>query len=243
MNSNKSPICVNDLQTTLLSSQGIISFFNPPLMASKGEQNLLQAPCFIGLHDDDNNNNIKKKHAIAKHEDHNWMIMHHEDAYTNISSSSSSSIGDSSISNSHGSTSSSSDLVDDASSSSPSSSNSSSNSNNGPLFEFSDLMAQLPIKRGLSKFFQGKSQSFTSLSRVKSIEDLAKKESPYRKKMKTCKSYAGGLDSHKSYVLDPKATISKKSSRSSFSSLSFPGRRISFLANSRPPPAPVQKHF
>ncbi|XP_031255771.1 lisH domain-containing protein C1711.05-like [Pistacia vera] len=242
MNSNKSPICVNDLQKTLLSSQGIISFFDAPLMASKGEQNLLQAPCFIGLHDDDNNNN-KKKHAIAKQEDHNWMIMHrddddHEDAYTNMSSSSSSSsLGDSSITNSHGSTSSS-DLVDDASSS-----NSSSNSNNGPLFEFSDLMAQLPIKRGLSKFFQGKSQSFTSLSRVKSIEDLAKKESPYRKKMKTCKSYAGGLDSHKSYVLDPKATISKKSSRSSYSSLSFPGRRISFLANSRPPPAPVQKHF
>ncbi|KAL6585094.1 hypothetical protein OROMI_004383 [Orobanche minor] len=32
--------------------------------------------------------------------------------------------------------------------------------------------------RGLSKFYQGKSESFTSLSRVGSIEDLAKKATP-----------------------------------------------------------------
>lgn len=97
-------------------------------------------------------------------------------------------------------------------------------------------------RRGLSNFFRGKSQSFTSLSRLKSIEDLAKKESPYRKKMKACKSYGGGLDGYKSYTLEPKATISKKSSRSSFSS-SFPGKRSTFLASGRPPPAPVQKNF
>ncbi|KAK9149367.1 hypothetical protein Scep_008124 [Stephania cephalantha] len=94
------------------------------------------------------------------------------------------------------STSSSSELVEDASSSTtwP--------SPKGPLYELSELMAHLPIKRGLSKHFQGKSQSFTSLCNVRSLEDLAKKECPLRKKMKSCKSYGGGLDG--------KRTISKK---------------------------------
>ncbi|KAK1358345.1 Oxidative stress 3 [Heracleum sosnowskyi] len=78
------------------------------------------------------------------------------------------------------------DTEDDASSSPPNSS--------GSLFDLSDLIPQLPIKKGLSKFYQGKSQSYTNLSRVKSIEDLPKKESPYntkRKFMKSSKSYGG----------------------------------------------------
>ncbi|KAJ8511973.1 hypothetical protein OPV22_002407 [Ensete ventricosum] len=36
----------------------------------------------------------------------------------------------------------------------------------GPLFEMSSLISLLPIKRGLSKHFDGKSQSFTSLGKV-----------------------------------------------------------------------------
>ncbi|XP_074559893.1 uncharacterized protein LOC141815928 [Curcuma longa] len=63
---------------------------------------------------------------------------------------------------------------------------------NGPLFELPTLVEQLPIKiRGLSKYYQGKSQSFTSLSVVRSLEDLPKKQSPYKRKtmMKTCDSY------------------------------------------------------
>ncbi|KAM7257140.1 hypothetical protein ACFE04_012881 [Oxalis oulophora] len=71
------------------------------------------------------------------------------------------------------------DLLDDASS-------------NGPLYQLSEaLMTHLPIKRGLSKYYQGKSQSFTSLESVKSIEDLAKKAmvtttSRRKNKMKSC---------------------------------------------------------
>ncbi|XP_050215699.1 protein OXIDATIVE STRESS 3-like [Mercurialis annua] len=102
------------------------------------------------------------------------------------------------------------DLVEDASSSSSASSpSSSSQANDGPLYELSELMAQLPIKRGLSKFYKGKSQSYTSLASVKSIEDLAKKVNPYnnRSKLKSCKSFAV-LDSNRSF--GPKATISKK---------------------------------
>ena len=68
-------------------------------------------------------------------------------------------------------------------------------------------------RRGLSKFYHGKSESFTSLARVISIEDLPKKlKNPYNKmrKMKgSSKSYGGGLDNYKSYTL-PKSTISKK---------------------------------
>ncbi|KAJ4708555.1 Oxidative stress 3 [Melia azedarach] len=131
----------------------------------------------------------------------------------------------------------SSDLVEDASSSS--STSCSSSSSNGPLYELSELMAQLPIKRGLSKFYQGKSQSFTSLTHVKNIEDLAKKKgTKYRMKMKSCKSYGGGLDSgHKLY--SPKATISKKSSIARGSFLSSLGKTSSLVSGCRP----VQKNF
>ncbi|XVF49091.1 hypothetical protein PTKIN_Ptkin03bG0240700 [Pterospermum kingtungense] len=98
-----------------------------------------------------------------------------------------------------------SDLVDDDATSS-----------NGPLCELSQLVAQLPIRRGLSKHYQGKSQSFTSLASVRSVEDLPKKVIPLynnRGKMRSCKRW--GLDgdhnqnsNNKSY--SPKATISKK---------------------------------
>ncbi|GMH16514.1 hypothetical protein Nepgr_018355 [Nepenthes gracilis] len=109
------------------------------------------------------------------------------------------------------------DLMEDATSptSSCSSSSSSSPSVKGPLYELSELMAQLPIKRSLSKYYMGKSQSFTALANVKSIEDLVKKENPCRKRMKLSNSCGGGLDGHK--FRTPKATIKKKSSsRSSF---------------------------
>ncbi|KAM0974765.1 protein OXIDATIVE STRESS 3-like [Malus sylvestris] len=104
--------------------------------------------------------------------------------------------------------SSSSDLVEDASSNS-----STSSSSNGPLYELSDLMMHLPIKRGLSKCYEGKSQSFTTLASVTSLEDLAKRVAPCRKRIKACKSFGGGFDGHKSPYLSPKANISKKASR------------------------------
>ncbi|KAL4367879.1 hypothetical protein GQ457_05G025200 [Hibiscus cannabinus] len=107
-----------------------------------------------------------------------------------------------------------SDMVDDASSSSSTCTNS-----NGPLYELSQLMAQLPIKRRLSKYFQGKSQSFTCMSGVRSIQQFAKKEGHYERKMKA-------------YTL-PRRTISKKVSRNSTpAALCF--------ASCKPPLFPVQ---
>ncbi|OVA12471.1 hypothetical protein BVC80_1791g39 [Macleaya cordata] len=128
------------------------------------------------------------------------------------------------------------DLEEDASSSNMSSSSSSSLSSlNGPLYELSDLMAHLPIKRGLSKHFDGKSQSFTSLSNVSCIQDLAKRGTHFGKKIKTCKSYGGGLDIHK--------TISKKSSSSRGSFGSSLGKRISSIGSPRPSSIPAKRAF
>uniref|UniRef100_A0A803QTS2 Uncharacterized protein n=1 Tax=Cannabis sativa TaxID=3483 RepID=A0A803QTS2_CANSA len=78
-------------------------------------------------------------------------------------------------------------------------------------FDFGVLNVFLYMcRRGLSKYYQGKSQSFTSLANAVNVEDLPKKVSPYRRKMmmKSCKSYGGGLDSKLHY---PKGLISKKS--------------------------------
>ncbi|CAK9174546.1 unnamed protein product [Ilex paraguariensis] len=170
-----------------------------------------------------------------KEEEDNWEIMEgddNSDTTNHMISSLNFAIEDPTTSDE---SSSSLDMADDASSSSSPSSSSSSPSS-GPLYDLSELMTQLPIKRGLSKYYQGKSQSYACLSRVKSIEDLAKKEVPYRRKMKSCKSYAGGLDAYKSYTL-PKPIISKKASKSSLPS-SFPSRRGSFSGSCRPPLIP-----
>lgn len=138
----------------------------------------------------------------------------------------------------------SSDLTEDASSSNSSLSSSfqppslNDQFHEGPLFGMSDLISDLPIKRSLSKFFEGKSQSFTSLSNALNIEDLVKPERPYNKRLKCCKSYAGGLDRQKS--LSPKhptkgAIMKKAASKGSFGSLGLKKRSFSGLKLSMPP--------
>ncbi|KAG6425891.1 hypothetical protein SASPL_110099 [Salvia splendens] len=139
------------------------------------------------------------------------------------SETSSSSIGEDSDASNGSSSITSSDTVDDASSSSS-------------LCDLSEIMDQLPIKRGLSQFYQGKSESFTSLSRVTSIEDLMKKSAttPSRRNLKASKSCGNGLHSYKMYTL-PKAVIAKKSSRGVSSLSSFPSKRGGVVINSKPP--------
>ncbi|KAK7245476.1 hypothetical protein RIF29_40322 [Crotalaria pallida] len=128
--------------------------------------------------------------------------------------------------------SSSSDLTDQDEATSSLSTSPSSSHSNGPLYELSDLMNHLPIKRGLSMFYQGKAQSFTSLARVESIEDLPKKCTRQRKRMKTCNSYGGGLDNSHRISLTPKAKISKKASGGS-NFASALSKRGSFIGGSR----------
>lgn len=91
-------------------------------------------------------------------------------------------------------------------------------------------------RRGLSKFYKGKSESFTSLARVTSIEDLVKKATPYRRNLKPSRSCGTGLHSYKQYTL-PKAIISKKATKG-VSLSSFPSKRGSFM-NTKPPLTPL----
>uniref|UniRef100_A0A2P2P5Q7 Uncharacterized protein MANES_16G107900 n=1 Tax=Rhizophora mucronata TaxID=61149 RepID=A0A2P2P5Q7_RHIMU len=156
---------------------------------------------------------MEKKHPKeAQH--HHWGGMEDDDVDGDYESTS---IEFSSVEDSTNSiaSSSSSDLVEDASFLPTSSSSSTLVSRaNGPLYDLLDLLAQLPMKRDLSKFYQGKSQSYTSLASVNSIEDLPKKGTPYRSKMRLCKSYDGGMDGH-NRLYGPRPTICKMVSRGS----------------------------
>ncbi|KAF6163069.1 hypothetical protein GIB67_001397 [Kingdonia uniflora] len=58
-------------------------------------------------------------------------------------------------------------------------------------FDMSELKANLPLKRGLSKCYSGKSRSFTCMADVKSVEDLKKQENPDAKKRKKHKDRQG----------------------------------------------------
>ncbi|CAN4116690.1 unnamed protein product [Withania somnifera] len=114
----------------------------------------------------------------------------------------------------------------------------------GAFKNMSTLLQELPFKRGLSKHYNGKSQSFTSLSNVRSLEDMAKPENPYNKKLKSCKSYGVFLEGFKSDNLQSHVIRSSSSSRlgskrGSCSSLRAK-RNGSFLGNnsSRPPVPP-----
>ncbi|CAJ2640619.1 unnamed protein product [Trifolium pratense] len=113
-----------------------------------------------------------------------------------------------------------------------------------PLNNMSSLFQQLPIKRGLSKFYQGKSQSFTSLTNVKSLEDLVKPESPYNKKLKSCKSYGGFYENQDSISnsamskFGSKKGVHSASSRGSCSSLNARKGSNSNFMGTRPPVHP-----
>ncbi|XP_015077959.1 uncharacterized protein LOC107021764 [Solanum pennellii] len=154
-------------------------------------------------------NNLEDKNCSS------WMINEGDN-----DSPSSSSIGESSSTISSLNCNSSLDTMDDASS-------------DGALSDLSTLMAQLPIKKGLSEYYDGKSESFTCLGRVTSLEDLPKKENRCNRKMK--KSL------YKSYTL-PKTIMFKKASRSSFLSSCYASKRPnSSISRSRPPLIPVQR--
>lgn len=93
----------------------------------------------------------------------------------------------------------------------------------GPLDTMNALEEVLPVKRGISNFYSGKSKSFTSLadaSIATSIKDLAKPENPYTKKRKNLlahsQSHSNFLDKSHNYILtNTGAWISKRPANSS----------------------------
>ncbi|KAL6851614.1 hypothetical protein ACP4OV_020178 [Aristida adscensionis] len=68
--------------------------------------------------------------------------------------------------------------------------------NSDSIYDMSSMASQLPAKKkGLSRYYEGRSQSFACMSEVRSLEDLRKKDNPYKQKIKSCKSYVamGGM--------------------------------------------------
>ncbi|RLN28069.1 uncharacterized protein C2845_PM05G31660 [Panicum miliaceum] len=67
--------------------------------------------------------------------------------------------------------------------------------NSDSIYDMTSMMSQLPPKKGLSRYYEGKSQSFACMSEVRCLEDLRKEDSPYKQKVKSCKSYValGGM--------------------------------------------------
>ena len=103
-------------------------------------------------------------------------------------------------------------------------------------------------RRGLSKHYEGKSQSFTSLANVRSLEDLAK-SNPYNKRIKYCRSYEEGSAMAETQELKcgpnaPSKPTSKKgalkssNSKKSYSSLTAKRVNVNGFMNSRPPMPP-----
>ncbi|KAG8039372.1 hypothetical protein GUJ93_ZPchr0030g33470 [Zizania palustris] len=108
----------------------------------------------------------------------------------------------------------------------------------GPLYELAaPLLAQLPVRTGLSKYYQGKSQSFTSLYHARCVEDLAKKTTPYITRMKMHRGHgavvgtAGRPPSNSRHAPEPcRKTIAKKTTpRCSSDTLLSRARRTSLL--------------
>ncbi|KAK1288498.1 hypothetical protein QJS10_CPB19g01894 [Acorus calamus] len=93
----------------------------------------------------------------------------------------------------------------------------------GPLDTMDALEESLPIRRSISKFYCGKSKSFTSLadasSSSSSTKDLAKPENPFNRKRKIFLSCANISDLHRNIHINPfKGGLSKRPMNSSRSS-------------------------
>lgn len=92
----------------------------------------------------------------------------------------------------------------------------------GPLDCLDALEEVLPIKRGISSFYSGKSKSFTSLADISSssVKDIAKKEDAYTRKRKNLLAHSTYWD--KSRILENTSSgMSKRLANSSRSSLAL----------------------
>ncbi|PWZ32246.1 hypothetical protein Zm00014a_024813 [Zea mays] len=106
----------------------------------------------------------------------------------------------------------------------------------GGAYDLSSVMAQLPVKKGLSRYYDGKSQSFACMSEVRCLEDLRKKETPY-KKIKTSRSSVA-LDEEQD-CHTPGRTNSSRAPGSCCANLVARNNGKNMLY--RPPPVPVNK--
>nr|AAM11916.1 unknown cold induced protein [Deschampsia antarctica] len=112
--------------------------------------------------------------------------------------------------------------------------------NSDSVYDMSSVKAELPIKKGLSRYYDGKSQSFACMSEVRCLEDLPKK-SPY-KKIKACNSFVDLDDGNQEACPSP-GPNSKGIGKPSGSSCANLMARNNAAANMlyRPPAIPVNK--
>lgn len=93
----------------------------------------------------------------------------------------------------------------------------------GPIDRFGDLEEMLPIRRGMSKFYNGKSKSFTSLADIasaSSVKDFAKPETRYTRKRKILLAHSTFLDKNRKYPpKDAGSEISKRLANSNRSTV------------------------
>ncbi|KAF7037606.1 hypothetical protein CFC21_047943 [Triticum aestivum] len=108
------------------------------------------------------------------------------------------------------------------------------------VYDLSSMKAELSVKKGgLSKYYDGKSQSFACMSEVRCLEDLPKK-SPY-KKIKSCRSNID-LDGNQKACPVPGSHNSKGMAKPSGSSCAnLMARNNSANMLYRPPAIPVNK--
>ncbi|EMS48743.1 hypothetical protein TRIUR3_08075 [Triticum urartu] len=111
--------------------------------------------------------------------------------------------------------------------------------NSDGVYDLSSMKAELSAKKGLSKYYDGKSQSFACMSEVRCLEDLPKK-SPY-KKIKPCRSNID-LDGNETACPVPAPNTSSKgiAKQSSCANLMM-ARTSSANMLYRPPAIPVNK--
>ncbi|XP_044976990.1 uncharacterized protein LOC123444366 [Hordeum vulgare subsp. vulgare] len=112
------------------------------------------------------------------------------------------------------------------------------------VYDLSSMKAELSVKKGgLSKYYDGKSQSFACMSEVRCLEDLPKKR-PYNKKMKPCRSHVE-IDGDQRACPAPGSNnsskgVAKQTSGSSCANLMM-ARSGSSSMLYRPPAIPVNK--
>ncbi|CAK8569873.1 unnamed protein product [Lathyrus sativus] len=76
--------------------------------------------------------------------------------------------------------------------------------NGGALHDMEALEEALPIRRGISSFYNGKSKSFTSLADVvttPSVKDIVKPENAYTRRRRNLMAYNHVWDKNKNYPL------------------------------------------
>ncbi|XP_024979903.1 uncharacterized protein LOC112516890 [Cynara cardunculus var. scolymus] len=92
----------------------------------------------------------------------------------------------------------------------------------GPLNTLCALEDALPVKRGISTFYAGKSKSYTSLAdavSVPSIQDIVKPEDAYNRKRKNMLAHSVLLDKNRNFT--SKTGISKRFANSNRDSLAL----------------------